>query len=78
MTTQYPLTCRIAKSYPKDKGGVDLEEHIERIERRKFIHFMLTDSLSLMAGLAAFIGTGFLYPIKKRKPPMLFVCMESE
>ncbi len=29
-------------------------------------------------GVASVLGAGFLYPIKKVKPPALFICLDSE
>jgi len=48
------------------------------LNRRQALNKLATAGLSLMAGFAAFIGGGFLYPIPRAKPTALFVCLESE
>lgn len=48
------------------------------ITRRHFLSTFSISGLSLLAAIAAFIGGGFLYPIERRKPSALFICLESE
>ncbi len=48
------------------------------VSRRSFLAWVSAGAFSLMSGFAAFIGLGFLYPVKRQKPPALFVCLESE
>lgn len=50
----------------------------ERIDRRKALSKLSAGALSLLAGCAALMGIGFLYPIPRKKPPALFVCLVSE
>jgi len=52
-------------------------EKAEDPGRRSFLGLVAATSASLAIGLLAYIGGGFLYPIGKRKPPPLFVCLES-
>ena len=47
-------------------------------ERRQFLRKLWTAALALVGCFATFIGGGFLYPIARRKPPPLFVCLESQ
>ncbi len=53
-------------------------ETIKSDGRRSFLHKSLTAGLILAAGFAGFIAGGFLYPVGRRKPPPLFVCLESQ
>ena len=55
-----------------------MESRVEDRERRGFFSQLWTIALSLMGCLAAVVGIGFLYPVARRKPPALFVCLESE
>lgn len=48
------------------------------ISRRHFLSTFSISSLSLLAAIATFIGGGFLYPLGRRKPSALFICLESE
>ncbi|MDY6861360.1 MAG: Rieske (2Fe-2S) protein [Thermodesulfobacteriota bacterium] len=53
-----------------------MEENL--IDRRQAINKLTVTALSIMAGFAAFVGGGFLYPVPRQKPSALFVCLESE
>jgi len=55
-----------------------MASRVEDRERRGFFSQLWTIALSLMGCLAAVVGIGFLYPVARRKPPALFVCLESE
>jgi len=48
------------------------------VDRRHVLGKLSAAALSLMAGFAVFIGGGFLYPVPRRKPPALFICLASE
>jgi len=50
----------------------------ERIGRRQALTKITGAALSFLAGFAAFMGVGFLYPVPQRKPPAQFVFLESE
>jgi len=55
-----------------------MQENPESVERRKFLGKLTALAVSVLGGFAAFIAGGFLYPVQRRKPPALFVCLESE
>jgi cytochrome b6-f complex iron-sulfur subunit len=48
------------------------------INRRQAFNKLSIAAISLLAGFAGFIGGGFLYPVPRKKPPEIFVCLESE
>ena len=48
------------------------------MDRRQALSKLSTITLSFVAGCAAVIGIGFLYPIPRTKPPAQFICLESE
>lgn len=47
-------------------------------DRRKFLKTLATGLASLAGGMAAIVGVGFLYPVPRREPRPLFICLESE
>jgi cytochrome b6-f complex iron-sulfur subunit len=55
-----------------------MKKTADTIGRRGFIGGFAAFAFSLMAGTAAFIGGSFLYPVKKKKPLPLFICLSSE
>jgi cytochrome b6-f complex iron-sulfur subunit len=55
-----------------------LERKTNDGERRQFLKKLWVVFLALAGCFATFIGVGFLYPIGRRKPPPLFVCLESQ
>jgi len=50
----------------------------ELIDRRKALNKLSMGALSLLGGAGVFVAGGFLYPIPRKKPPALFVCLESQ
>jgi len=60
----------------KSQGGSGVEETL--IDRRHALNKLSGAAITLMAGFAACIGIGFLYPVPRRRPPALFICLESE
>jgi cytochrome b6-f complex iron-sulfur subunit len=54
-----------------EKKGVDTE-------RRRFLGWISAAAAAVLAAFASLVGVGFLYPIKRRKPRPLFVCLKSE
>ena len=50
----------------------------ELMDRRQALSKLSAISLSFVAGCAAVIGVGFLYPIPRKNPPAQFICLESE
>ncbi len=55
-----------------------MNEKTDKVERRKFLSTLTTVAISLAGGVSLFVGAGFLYPVPKRKPGPLFVCLEYE
>jgi Rieske Fe-S protein len=50
----------------------------ELIDRRQAMNKLSLGTLSVLGGFGVFVAGGFLYPIPKKKPPALFVCLESQ
>ena len=46
--------------------------------RRMFMGWLTAAALALLGAFAAFVGGGFIFPIKRKKPEPLFVCLKSE
>jgi cytochrome b6-f complex iron-sulfur subunit len=59
-------------------SGEKEQEMKESHDRRNFLSWFSALAVALMGGAASAIGGGFLYPIKRQKPPPLFVCLEAE
>ncbi len=54
-----------------------MEERVENRERRRFFGLLCGGAVSLAGFFAAIVAGGFLYPVRRSKPPPLFVCLES-
>lgn len=50
----------------------------EPMTRRHFLNTVSAVALGLLGSAAAALAGGFLYPIKRRKQPAQFICMDSE
>jgi Rieske Fe-S protein len=46
--------------------------------RRNFIAIAAAGTVGIMGATATAMGTGFLYPVARKPPSPLFVCLESE
>jgi cytochrome b6-f complex iron-sulfur subunit len=49
-----------------------------KLSRRNFLGMLSSASVVVMGLFIGFIGGKFLYPIKKKKPLPLFICLESQ
>jgi cytochrome b6-f complex iron-sulfur subunit len=50
----------------------------ELIDRRQAMSKLSLGALFVLGGSCVFVAGGFLYPIPKKKPPALFVCLEAQ
>ncbi|MGD8239793.1 MAG: Rieske (2Fe-2S) protein [Armatimonadota bacterium] len=50
----------------------------EAPRRRAFFQVIFGSAIALLGGAAAYVAAGFMYPVRKAKPPALFVCLASE
>ena len=48
------------------------------IDRRQALNKLSLAAISLLTGFAGFIGGRFPYPVPKKKPPEVFICLKSE
>ena len=60
------------------RGGLVMVENVEDQGRRSFLGTLSATAMAVAGGVFAYLGGGFLYPVKRRKPPPLFVCLESQ
>jgi Rieske Fe-S protein len=68
----------VRRGGPVRSGGRIMAEKVEDQGRRSFLGTFSVAAMAIAAGIFAYVGTGFLYPISRRKPPPLFVCLESQ
>jgi cytochrome b6-f complex iron-sulfur subunit len=50
----------------------------DKMNRRSFLGYAAGLCASVMGIFAGVIGIGFLYPVKKKKSPALFICLVSQ
>ena len=55
-----------------------MQDQVEDRGRRSFLGYLSATAATVAVGVFAYVGGSFLYPIGRRKPPPLFVCLESQ
>ncbi len=55
-----------------------MSKETDSASRRDFVGALCGVGVAAMGGMAAAVGAGFLYPVKRRETKPQFVCLENE